>query len=77
MRKIVFAVSCAAGFAVAGAVSAGAMPADAMSPQQAAATATTVQPVQFAERHTRRGVVKCYREFVVGPYRCHHFRNPL
>jgi hypothetical protein len=33
---------------------------------------------QFAEHQSRHGnVVKCYREFVIGPYRCHYFHNPL
>ena len=32
---------------------------------------------QFAERPTHHGVVKCYREFVIGPYRCDYFRNQL
>jgi len=32
---------------------------------------------QYAQYPIRHGVVKCYREFVIGPYRCHHFRNPL
>ena len=36
-----------------------------------------LQQAQFAERPVHHGVVKCYREFVIGPYRCHYFRNPL
>jgi len=36
-----------------------------------------VQQAQYAERRTRNGVVKCYRDFVVGPYRCHYFRAPF
>jgi hypothetical protein len=33
--------------------------------------------VQYAERRTRHGVVKCYRDLVIGPYRCHYYRGPL
>jgi hypothetical protein len=28
---------------------------------------------QYEERKTRNGVVKCYRSFVIGRYRCHRF----
>jgi len=28
---------------------------------------------QYDERKTRNGVVKCYRSFVIGRYRCHRF----
>ena len=38
-----------------------------------AATASLRSQVQYAERRTRYGVVKCYRSFVVGRYRCHHY----
>ena len=37
------------------------------------AAASPLQQAQYAERRTRHGVVKCYREFVIGPYRCNHF----
>jgi hypothetical protein len=33
--------------------------------------------VQYIERRTRHGVVKCYRDLVIGPYRCHHYSGPL
>jgi len=32
--------------------------------------------VQYVERHTRYGVMKCYCQFVVGPYYCHWFFYP-
>jgi hypothetical protein len=35
------------------------------------------QHVQYGEYRTRHGVVKCFRDFVVGPYRCHYYRSPL
>ena len=32
-----------------------------------------VSQAQNDERKTRNGVVKCYRSFVIGRYRCHRF----
>ncbi len=52
---------------------AGAVPADATAVQAAAAAVSPLQQARYAERHTRHGIVKCYREFVVGPYRCHWY----
>jgi hypothetical protein len=37
--------------------------------KEAATAASPVQEAQYAERLTRRGVIKCYREAVIGPYR--------
>jgi hypothetical protein len=31
---------------------------------------------QYEERRTRYGVVRCYRSFVIGRYRCHRFIDP-
>ena len=53
---------------------AGAVPIGAMAMKEAAAATSPLQPAQYAEYRTRRGhLVKCYREFVVGPYRCHWY----
>jgi hypothetical protein len=41
--------------------------------QQSAATASSVEPSQYAERRTRHGIVKCYRDFVIGRYACHYY----
>jgi hypothetical protein len=42
--------------------------------KEAAAATSPLEPAQYAEYRTRRGhLVKCYREFVVGPYRCHWY----
>jgi RNase P/RNase MRP subunit POP5 len=41
--------------------------------KEAAATASAMQRAQYYERHTRHGVVKCYREFVVGRYVCRRY----
>jgi hypothetical protein len=75
MQKTLLALSLAAGIGLVCSQSAGAVPASAPALQEAAAT-STIQQVQYAERHTRRGMVKCYRDLVIGPYRCHYFRNP-
>jgi hypothetical protein len=69
------------GLAFAGALSlvcyqsADAVPADAAAMNRAAIAASTVQEAQFYARPTRYGVIKCYREFVVGRPVCHHFRR--
>jgi hypothetical protein len=73
MRKILFAVSLAAGFTALCWQDAGAVPANAAAIPTAAMGAPAVDQVQYAERRTRRGVVKCYRDLVIGPYRCHHY----
>ena len=38
-----------------------------------AARADIVQQAQYYERRTRHGLVKCYREAVIGPYVCHRY----
>lgn len=53
--------------------SANAVPVGATTMKEAAAAASPLQPAQYYERHGRHFIVKCYRELVVGPYRCHRF----
>jgi len=76
MRTTLVALSVAATVGLAWCQSAGAAPAGGSATMQAAAAATagsTAQQAQYYERHTRRGVVKCYRELVIGPYVCRRF----
>jgi hypothetical protein len=75
MRTTLVALSFAAGIGLAGAGAANAAPAAGAGLANAAATASPLTAVQYSEHRTRHGVVKCYRDLVVGPYRCHHFRN--
>jgi hypothetical protein len=77
MQKTLSALSLAAGIGVLCCQTAGAVPADPTGFPAAATTASGLQDVQYAERHTRRGIVKCYRDFVIGPYRCHYFPGPF
>jgi hypothetical protein len=56
---------------------ANALPASAAAIHEAAANASFMQKVQYAERRTRHGVVKCYRDLVIGPYRCHYYPGPF
>lgn len=77
MRKLLFVGGFAAAFGLVGVSGAGAVPADVTAVKQAAAAASPLQRAQYAERRTRHGVVKCYRDLVIGPYRCHYFRDPL
>jgi hypothetical protein len=74
MRNILLLLSLAAGLGLAGASIAGAVPIGGTAMKDSAAATSPLQPAQYAEYRTRRGhLVKCYREFVVGPYRCHWF----
>ncbi|MGD0421200.1 MAG: hypothetical protein ABSA68_16730 [Xanthobacteraceae bacterium] len=77
MQKTLLALSLAAGVGLVCSQSAGAVPVSATAVKEAAAATSPLQQAQYAERRTRHGIVKCYRDFVVGPYRCHYFRSPL
>jgi hypothetical protein len=77
MRKMLVAFSFAAGIGLVYSQSASAVPADAAAVKEAATAASSLQQAQYSERRTRRGVVKCYRDLVIGPYRCHYYRDPL
>jgi hypothetical protein len=74
MQKILLGLGLAAGVALV-CSSAGAVPMSVTAVKQAVAAASPVQQAQFTEHRTRHGVVKCYRDLVIGPYRCHYFRN--
>ena len=50
-----------------------AVPADAGAMKRAATGTWTAQEAQFYARPTRHGIIKCYREFVVGRPVCRHF----
>ena len=73
MRRLLVVLSFAAANGLACSQSAIAAPVDAAAMKQAAIAASPLQ-AQYSEHHTRRGVVKCYRTLVIGPYRCHYFR---
>jgi hypothetical protein len=74
MRTTLTALSLAAGIGLMCCQTASAVPADVTAIKEAAAAASAVQQAQYAERRTRRGIVKCYRDLVIGPYRCHLYR---
>jgi hypothetical protein len=77
MRKMLLVTGFAAALGLVGVSGAGAVPADITAVKQAATAASPLRQAQYAERRTRHGVVKCYRDLVVGPYRCHYFRDPI
>jgi hypothetical protein len=52
-----------------------AAPADAGTIKRAASAVTIVQDAQFYARPTRHGIIKCYREFVIGRPVCRHFHR--
>ena len=74
MRNTLFFLSLAAGLAIACASSAGAVPIRPAAVKEMAATTSPLLPAQYAETWSRRGGrIKCFREFVIGPYRCHWY----
>ncbi len=75
MQKTFAVLSFAAGIGLLCCQSAGAVPAAATGVKDAATNASTLQLAQYAEHRAHHGVVKCYRDFVIGPYRCHYYRN--
>ena len=75
MRKSLLALSFAAGLGLVYSQSAIAVPANPTAMKQATTATSPVEQAQYEERRTRHGMVKCYRDLVIGPYRCHHFRN--
>jgi hypothetical protein len=78
MQRVLVTLSFAAAVGlVAYARNAVAAPANDALVEAAAAAVSPLQQVQYDERHTRHRIVKCYRDFVIGPYRCHYYRNPL
>jgi hypothetical protein len=75
MRKTLAAFSLAAGIGLICCQNAVAFPAAAGAIQESAMTATGVEHTQYAERHGRGAITKCYREFVIGNYVCHTYRH--
>lgn len=74
MRTIAIAIGVAGSVGLFCCQGASATPA-AGSAMKGAATTSAAQPVQYREYRTRRHVVKCYRDAIIGPYRCHRYRR--
>ena len=79
MQKTLLAVGLVAGIGLVCSQGAQAAPMNAQALQAAVTAASPLKQVEewYSERRTKRGVVKCYRDFVIGPYRCHHFPSPF
>jgi len=77
MQRTLIALGFAAGSFVLFSQAAGAMPIDVAEVKEAVAANSAMHPAQYYERRTRHGVVKCYRDLVVGPYHCHRYRAPF
>ncbi len=73
MRTIVAALSLASALGLIYCQPAAAVAINAVAIQQTAATGSSVELAQYAERRTRHGIVKCYRSFVIGRYACHYY----
>jgi hypothetical protein len=77
MQKTLIALGFAAATFVLLGQAATAMPLDTAAVKDAVTANSALQPAQYYERHARHGVVKCFRDFVIGPYRCHYYRSPF
>jgi hypothetical protein len=75
MRTTLTVLSLAAGIGLVCCQNALAFPAAAGAIQESATATSELQHAQFSERHHRGAVSKCYREFVIGNYVCHTYRN--
>jgi hypothetical protein len=75
MRTKLAALSLAAAAGLICCGPAAAVPASAPAMKAAAAAASPLAQAQYYERHTRHGIVKCYRQFVVGRYVCRHYHS--
>jgi hypothetical protein len=73
MRMTLAALSLAGVTSLICCGSAAAVPASAPAVKEAAAAVSPLAHAQYYERHTRHGVVKCYRQFVVGRYVCRRY----
>ncbi len=73
MRMTLAALGLAAGLGIVTSQSAAALPVAPGAIQQVASA--TVQQVQYAERRGEGTITKCYRDFVVGKYACHTYKN--
>ncbi len=73
MRKTLVALGVAAGIALVCCQTAGAFPADVSGLQAAATTTSPVEKAQYASKTTRKGYLKCYRQFAIGEYSCHRY----
>jgi hypothetical protein len=75
MRATSIALTVASAILVVSSQSAGAVPVAAAAMKEVASAASTLQQAQFYGHRTRHHVVKCYRQFVVGPYVCRRFHR--
>jgi hypothetical protein len=75
MRKTLATLGLAAGLGLISYQTALAVPADGTALQAAATAVAPLQQAQYHERQTRHWIIKCYRDLVIGPYRCHRYRR--
>lgn len=74
MRTTLATISLAAAIGLVCCPGAGAAP-TAPAMKEAVTAASLLRQAQYRERHTRHGIVKCYRTLVIGRYRCHYYRR--
>jgi hypothetical protein len=73
MRAILTTLAFAGGLSFFCYQSANGLPTDAAAMKRAATDASIAQDAQFYARPSRHGIIKCYREFIVGRPVCRHF----
>jgi hypothetical protein len=73
MQKTLAALTLTVGIGIACCQNAAALPGSGGIADRTAPATSLLQKAQYTGYTTRHGVVKCYREFVVGPYRCHRY----
>lgn len=73
MRIAVIVPGLAGAISILACQSAGAIPVKPAAVKDSASAASLVQHARYRHPHRRHYYVKCYREFVIGPYRCHRF----
>lgn len=77
MRMTLAALGLAAGIGLICSQAAQAMPGVTDGMNTALTATSPLHQVQYRQYRTRHYVVKCYRDLVIGPYRCHRYRRYL
>ena len=73
MRMAIIALSLVGASFVLCSRNADAVALNATAVKEAASVGSIVQQAHFFGYSTRHYIIKCYHEFVIGPYVCHRF----
>lgn len=75
MRMTLAALSLAAGIGLICCQTAEAVPGATNAMNTAVIATSPLHQVQYREYRTRHHIVKCYRDLIIGPYRCHYYHR--